>query len=365
MFIMDRPDAYIHGIWLHRIHFIAHALAKRGHGIKQVSIGKEFSEDLLNWPDVVIFGRTYPDMFDPVKIMREFKRRGKRILYDLDDDFWNVSKDNPSVLVSNALKDQYEGQLREADALITPSEELAKKIKKHFKKPYFICPNGINEMYPTKENVGTLPVIGYMAASSHWEDLGLVSEAIAELAKKHDFIFSIYGLTSEPMESFAYHLNKTVANNFAPEKNESFKKILKIYNDLKDVRMLHIPFMPPELHPSILSRAGFDIGIAPLIDNEFNRHKSCVKFYEYAAVGTVTLASDVLPYSKEVNYRAKNTTKDWVNKLEKLLVDKDFREKILKQQQDFVFKNNSPEAVGLAWELACQRPGGLKVLNQS
>ena len=128
--------------------------------------------------------------------------------------------------------------------------------------------------------------------------------------------------------------------------------------------MWHIPFMPPELHPSVLGRCDFDIGLAPLEDTEFNRSKSCVKFYEYASVGTVVLTSDVEPYKSEVNYRAKNTVKDWYNKLEKLIVDKDFRAKIGREQQEWVKKHRSVEAIGLDWELACQLPGGLKVLNQ-
>lgn len=108
-----------------------------------------------------------------------------------------------------------------------------------------------------------------------------------------------------------------------------------------------------------------DIGIAPLEDTEFNHGKSNIKFYEYASVGTCVLASDVEPYSEEVNYRAKNTFKDWYNKLEKLIVDKEFRLKTLKTQQEWVKKNRSTEAVGLPWELACQKPGGGRVANQS
>jgi len=114
----------------------------------------------------------------------------------------------------------------------------------------------------------------------------------------------------------------------------------------------------------LLSRCDFDIGIAPLEDTTFNAGKSCIKYYEYAAVGTVAVTSDVVPYSEEANYRAKNTFKDWYNKLEKLIVDKDFREKIRLQQSEWVRKNRSLEAIGVDWELACQLPGGLKVLNQ-
>jgi glycosyltransferase involved in cell wall biosynthesis len=365
MFITDRPDAFIHGIWWHRIQTPAEALMKRGHAVKQVSIGSEFPQSLLEWPDVVVFGRTYPNAYDPIKWMREFKKLGKRIVYDMDDDFWQVAKDNPSALVSNALKDQYEGQIREADVVITPSKVLAKKFKKHFKKDIHLCPNGVDpEVYRPRAEGNQDLIIGYMGAASHWKDLQLIGGVIADLHQKHDFTFAIYGLVGEPLESAMYMYNRYMHANLMPEKNPYYKSALDFYDQIKAVKGVHIPFMPPELHPTILSKVNFDIGIAPLEDNTFNQGKSCVKFYEYAAVGTPTIASDVLPYSDEVTYRAKNTHKDWYNKLEKLIVDSQFRHKLAKEQHEWVLKNRSIDAIGIDWELALQRPGGLKVLNQ-
>jgi glycosyltransferase involved in cell wall biosynthesis len=284
----------------------------------------------------------------------------------MDDDFWQVAKDNPSVNVSNALKDQYEGMIKEADAVITPSLVLAKKFQKHFKKKIFICPNMASiDQYRERSHEHKDLIIGYMGAASHWGDLKLIGETISNLAQRHDFLFCIYGLVGEPLEAAMYAYNKVLRDNLQPEKNAYYRSALDFYNQLKNIRMWHIPFMPPELHPTILSRCDFDIGLAPLEDNAFNNGKSCLKFYEYASVGTVTLASDVLPYNQEVNYTAKNTVKDWTNKLEKLIVDKDFREKTLIKQREWVTKNRSLEVVALQWELACQLPGGLPILNQS
>jgi len=101
-----------------------------------------------------------------------------------------------------------------------------------------------------------------------------------------------------------------------------------------------------------------------LEDNEFNRGKSCIKFYEYAAVGTATIASDVEPYKSECDYRAKNTTEDWYQKIKKLIVDEQFRLDLVKKQQKWVKENRSIDKIGLEWELACQKEGGLPVLSQ-
>lgn len=361
----DTVLSFQSGIWLHRNEIPGRALNKRGHEVKQVAIGTSIPQHLMEWPDVVVFGRSYPQAYDPVKFMRDYKKLGKRVLYDMDDDFWSVSKDNPSALVSNALRDQYEGMIKEADAIITPSPILAKKFKKHFKKDVFICPNGIDfNMYQERPHEHEDLMIGYMGAASHWKDLTLITEVLEELYKKYNFFFVIYGLTGEALEAAVYTYQKYLSLNLQPEKNEYFKSALDFYSGLKRIKLLHVPFMPPELHPSILSRCDFDIGIAPLEDTEFNAGKSNIKYYEYAAVGTTVVASNVEPYSSEATYLAKNTFKDWYNKLEKLIVDKEYRLKIGKEQQDWVKKNRSTDAIGLDWELACQRPGGIKVKMQ-
>lgn len=371
LFYNETILAFNSGIWLHRVETPSQALMRRGHGVKQVAIGAHVPQEFMDWPDVVMFGRTYPAAYDPIKIMREYKKLGKRVGYDMDDDFWQVAKDNPSSLVSNSQKDQYEGMIREADFITTPSEVLAKKFKKHFKKPVFICSNGIDEdVYRDRAILrrGSLEdkelTIGYMGAASHWKDLQLIGEVLDALAEKYNFFFTIYGITGEPMEAAIYSYNKMLQLNLQPEKNDYFRAALDFYSQLKRVKLLHVPFMPPELHPGVLSRCDIDIGIAPLEDTTFNAGKSCIKFYEYAFTGTVTLASDVMPYKEEVNYRAKNTFKDWYNKLEKLIIDPEFRAKILAQQQEWAKKNRGLETLGLQWEKALQRPGGLDVLMQ-
>jgi len=332
-----------------------------------MAIGHEIPPKLLNWPDTVIFGRTYHPDAKPIDCMRKFKAEGKRILYDIDDDFWTVNEDNPSVTVSSAYKDQYETFIRECDAVITPSNVLKKKIRRlEKKKEVFICPNGVSDnYYHERPHEHEETIIGYAGASSHWGDLELVPDILRELRRRgHRFVFTMFGMVSGPLEGEMYAYDQIVKRNLQPEREEYFKRALSWYSKIRELNIYHIPFYPPELYPSVLAKADFDIAIAPLADNEFNRAKSAVKFYEYVASGSVVLASNVTPYREEVNYTAKNTTKDWVKKLEKLLVDEKFRDKIYREQRNYVMNERTTDANALAWEIACQRPGGLKVKRQ-
>lgn len=367
-FYLDNINIWKSGIWYHRQQIPCNALAKRGHSTKQLIIvpsGQTIPDQYMEFPNTVVMGRIYPEYTNPIKVMEDYKKQGKRVLCDMDDDYWAVDSANPSRFVSNAYKDMYEGMLKSADAITTPSKVLAKKIKKLTKKPVFLCPNGIDfNEYKERPHEHKDLIIGYMGAASHWRDLSLVVDVLVELQKKHKFIFVLYGMVGEPLEAAMYSYNMILTNNSQPEQNAYFKDALSFYDKLKNLTMMHIPFYPPELHPEALSRADFDIGLAPLEDTEFNRAKSNIKFYEYAAVGTVTIASDVIPYKDEVDYLAKNNFKDWYDKIEKLIVDEEFRKKLLAKQQKWVKENRSLEQIGLAWEIACQKPGGLAVNNQ-
>ena len=182
----------------------------------------------------------------------------------------------------------------------------------------------------------------------------------------YDFTFVLQGLTGGDFESEMISCQRILEQNLQPEQNDYFTDALAFYDKLKKIKMYHLPFFLPEINPMKLSMADFDIGIAPLEDTEFNRGKSNLKFYEYAAVGTATLASNVEPYRSEVTYLAKNTFKDWYDKLEKLITDKEFRLKLAKDQQDWVKKHRSMETVAIDWEIACQKEAKdtPKILNQ-
>ena len=69
------------------------------------------------------------------------------------------------------------------------------------------------------------------------------------------------------------------------------------------------------------------------------KHKSCIKYYEYAMSGAVTLASHVLPYSTEVPITAKNNRESWKRRLEELLQAD--RTALCREQRDWVMANQA------------------------
>ena len=132
LYILDSPYAFRGGCWFYRNHLPAEALKNRGHDIAFISLGSNIPDKWMEFPDTVVFSRYYPR--DPLILMREYKRLGKRVIYEVDDDLWTVNPDNPSVGISEIKQRQYEHLMKEVDAITTTTEILAKKLRKFNKK---------------------------------------------------------------------------------------------------------------------------------------------------------------------------------------------------------------------------------------
>lgn len=86
-----------------------------------------------------------------------------------------------------------------------------------------------------------------------------------------------------------------------------------------------------------------DIGIAPLIDSNFNRGKSSIKYYEYSTrkiPGVYSFTESYYNVVKEhdTGYLALNTL-DWYNKLSRLVNDKQLRNNIANNARQDVLEN--------------------------
>lgn len=99
------------------------------------------------------------------------------------------------------------------------------------------------------------------------------------------------------------------------------------------------PFL---FYPDWLCDKNWDIAIAPLIDNEFNRGKSNIKWLESTLAGSVFVGSDVYPYSNSIEHGVTGflatCEQDWVDILSTLIEDKKLRLTVQKNAKKVILK---------------------------
>ncbi len=280
----------------------------------------------------------------------EAERRGIPVVYSVDDCLAEVDPTNPGyerVLAS----DNVETIRRHAAAIFVTTEPL-QRVMTSWNLPIHLLPNTIEpahwELRPRSS--GELRV-GWAGSSSHLEDLRMVLPAIRELQRRIDFRFIVFGLCDLPIDRQLEQIRRG-RSSFTPAQNLRAHLFEEISAGLQSITHAHIPFRQTASFIDRLPQLDLDIGICPLVDKPFNRHKSAIKFYEYAVSGTMTVASHVTPYADEVSVTVNNETDSWRDGLEHFLKDAEAREQELERQRTFVLEARSAVGWTDRWDTA-------------
>ena len=104
----------------------------------------------------------------------------------------------------------------------------------------------------------------------------------------------------------------------------------------------------------IAARANWDIGIIPLVNTEFNKCKSELKYIEFTALGVPIVASDVDAYKDTIEEGVTgflaNNEDEWVNKLSMLIEDPKLRNGILNNAREDILKNYNLKSRAKQWD---------------
>lgn len=338
-------------------------LRERGHevrfvnefkGYMNVRFGtKAIDPTDIDWCDTVVFNRHYD--IDPGTIrnlMLYAKANGKKVIYETDDLLTSVDPANPAYTeVSKNIK-QVVVMASHADICTTTGQALKNQLL-NLNSRVEVLPNCMDEKQWTVRKGGNQKVrVGWAGGSSHAKDLLLIIDVIKDLKKEIDFEFVIFGLVPKNWNEYIVDLKakfdqqrqekitalKNIGEDFI-KPAQWVSKMIELDESLKGLEWTHQPFVPLKEYNKKLADLNLDIGLCPLEDTKFDNCKSAIKFYEYAMVGTTTLASDVTPYKEEVNYLAKNRYDKWHKKLKKLITDKELRDMIVEEQRKYVLEN--------------------------
>lgn len=326
-------------------------IAKNIVGHEVTIMGKEalhFGDATHNWDkvfqeyDVLWLSSVYGEMnISAIFYWAQFHK--KKVIMDIDDNFLDLPESNEMYSKFAPGKKEralFSASLSLADVIVTSTEPLKARLQKHFKevhgidKKIVVIPN-MNQAsdwdYPVKKRDDGKIIIGYAGSNSHQDDLMMVMPALAKILNKYPNVY-LEMMGSVPKEKVKDYFGKV---------------------GFTDDSLMKISLTPATLmwktYPEHLAKQGYDIGIAPLVDSNFTRSKSHIKFMEYAMYEIPIVASRVYPYYMEIDGReiitdgetgflCKNLD-EWEDKLSRLIESKELREKIGKKAKEHVLDN--------------------------
>jgi glycosyltransferase involved in cell wall biosynthesis len=244
--------------------------------------------------DALIFQKQY-SRYD-IALLRIAKRMGKRVFFDIDDA---PSRAGREISQRNA-----ETMMREAHGVFAGSHNLEALAREAGGTVHFI-PSGIRlAQYKTRGPRGAEQIcLGWIGNGTHYvEDLTSILETpLRSLATQYDIRLKIVGACGEP------------------KLTEIFGGIDGLVLDLVD----QVEWSDPGAVSAVV--ADFDIGLYPLLENEFNIYKCAFKALEYMATSIPVVASNVGANGDVITHGSDgclvSSPEEWITCLSRLIAD--------------------------------------------
>lgn len=300
--------------------------------------------------DIVVWHPMYyPESFELFLEMQH--KHQKPFVIEMDDNYvdvptWNEAYQgfrNGSSFRRIALD-----SMRNADALMVTTPHLAETYA-GVNDDIYLIENSLDfkgdrkfvgwDKVTVRKHQGTR--IGWIGGRAHFEDLMMVAPVLRKTLEKYPDVTLC--LVNSALKPSCEALKR-------PYPFEGLKNVH--YADRSVAINRYAPFA---------ASFGFDIGIAPLVDCNFNRSKSNLRWLEYSAMGIPTIASQVSHYQQTVRPGEDGILckdlQEWEDALELLIENKNAREQLGRNaykrvKQDYNVSRNAPKYLRLLKELS-------------
>lgn len=277
----------------------------------------------------------------------------KPFIVEMDDNFvdvppWNEAYHgfrNGSQFRSLGLD-----TMRNADAVMVTTPHLGETYTA-FNDNVYVIENSLDfkgdrkfvgwDQVSVRKHKGTR--IGWIGGRSHFDDLMMVAPVLRDILMKYPDV-TLCLVNSALRESCA------LLGRAYP------------FEGLKNVHYADRS-VPINRYAAFAASFGFDIGIAPLVDCNFNRSKSNLRWLEYSALKIPTIASGISHFNQSIDHGETgflvkdNDLRTWKETLELLITTPAVREHVGKNaykrvKKDFNVQRNAPKYLRLLKQLA-------------
>ena len=242
---------------------------------------------------------------------------------EIDDNIYDVASNsvafkfwNPNTLEGQSRIEIAEMMMQDADALTVTTEGLKEAYSK-LNKNIYVLPNYQDlDFWKAKTKPSEHLTIGWAGSATHYDDLKMIWRPI----------------------------KKFLRNN----KNARFKVVGVNADFLKDHPQVEIDmnWVYIDNYPEALASYGFDIGLIPIVNRDFNLGKSNIKWQEYSMLEIPTIASNLGEYKAiehgVTGFLANDDTM-WLHYLEKLADSPELRKTIGEQSKQKIINDYNIE----------------------
>jgi len=285
------------------------------------------NDEWLKQYDVIHYHRTLGAYEQQEVLLNKLDNLGIATIMDLDD-YWSPGQHHPAFLLikNSGLDKMILNNIRIAKNVTTTTSIFAEEIAKYNKNVY-VLPNAIDpnekQYTPTPEKSDRLR-IGWLGGSSHLKDLEILKGVVGRLHNdglldKVQFVLCGYDLRGtmtiideqtgqqtqrpiKPTESVWYHYERIFTEDYTTVSPEYKEFLLKFKNE-EYPNVANEPYRRVWTKP-ISSYASnynlFDISLAPIEENIFNKVKSQLKVIEAGFHKKALIAQDFGPYQIDV-----------------------------------------------------------------
>ena len=302
-----------------------------------------FVTDFSNWNGELLGANlVILEMLVGSELVDKAHEAGAKVIYEADDaviDTYGRERKNLQHLDEKTRENAID-TIKKCDAITVTNKLLAENYRRFTDKPIYILPNYVDRTWYRDTYIKPLRNtdeirMGWFGSRGHFEDLRMLVPLIKEMLEyfpQLKFIYCGYGGVSDDNLATKLKFGEDVFSEIPRERREFF---LPVHEDLW-----------PHKHHTI----DLDIGLAPLINDEFNRQKTPIKWMEYAMCDTPTIASRTL-YGEHPEFENQSVIEhgktgflcdnlaEWKDAMTKLIVNGNLRRSMASSAKNEVREN--------------------------
>lgn len=258
--------------------------------------------------------------------IEEIRSKGTKVVMDMDDH-WDVPKYIPSHQYLKMTK-HHENQIKLAksvDYVTTSTEFLASELKKKGVSNVIVLNNAIDpteSQFNHETTESELIRFGWLGGASHIEDINVIDGNISKLQGSHSSKYQLVlcgfddrGFVNQvneqgkverrpmrPWETVWFKYESVFTNKYNIIDDEYREELLKFKKDSEynDSTKPYRRVWTRPINDYAKGYSEFDVALAPLVENNFNRSKSELKVIEAGFYKKAMIAQNFGPYQTDL-----------------------------------------------------------------